>query len=100
MTVLLQFLKYKIFYDMASNNKKNKPITHQVCLDGSAHTNVLLTLHPLLPGRKRDSYGRDGSITFYSDGMDIEIFLMEKDARTLANFLLKHTNDPEHTDGY
>ena len=77
-----------------SRSKKNlKPIDRKVSLDGSEHREVILTLDP--PHKGTDNYGRLATLTFQSDGMDVRIYLMEKDCRTLAAFLLDYTEDWE-----
>lgn len=89
----LLLLKYRIYYDMARSKKTLKPLNYKISLDGSEHREVTLTLDP--PHKSTDHYGRLATLTFPSDGMDVRIFLMEKDCRTLANFLLDYTEDWE-----
>ena len=72
-----------------SRSKKVK-----VVLDGSEHRDVQLEIFPR--DAHTDGYGRSVTLSFLHDGMDLHLFMMEKDARTLAEFLLKNTKDWEN----
>lgn len=61
--------------------KKEKQVFF-VSLDSSEHRNVELALWP-------DKDGRLAELTFYGDGQNITLFMMDADCLTLAKFLKK-----------
>lgn len=64
---------------------------YKIALPGSEHRDVQLEV--IARSESTDGFGRSVTLSFNTDGVDINLYMMELDARMLAEFLLKHTED-------
>ncbi len=68
--------------------KKNKFV---VDMKGSEHRKVEVTLEKSLPSA--DDFDRIATVEFFSDGMDIKLYMMESDLRIFARDILSNTSE-------